>query len=104
MSADELELQMRAVGLSPEKEYRFDMMRRWRADFAFPDAKMLVEFEGGVYSQGRHTRGKGFENDCEKYNTAALLGFRVLRFTASQVKSGVALNMIEQGLALWSEK
>ena len=94
--AADLLFQMRAVGLEPVREFRFDMLRRWRSDFAFPDEKLLVEFEGGVYTQGRHTRGKGYENDLEKYNTATLLGFRVLRFSAAQVKSGQALSMIEQ--------
>ena len=27
--------------------------------------------EGGTWCNGRHTRGKGFELDCYKYNTAA---------------------------------
>ena len=96
--AEELLFQMNAVGLKPEREFRFDMLRRWRADFAFPDHKLLIEFEGGIYTQGRHTRGKGYENDLEKYNTATLLGFRILRFSASQGKSGKALSMIEQAL------
>lgn len=95
MSASLLEFQMKAVGLEPETEYKFHPKRRWRSDFAFPDKKLLVEYEGGIYANGRHTRGKGFENDCEKYNNAALLGYTVLRFTQKPVKSGEALQMIE---------
>ena len=95
-----LSFQMKAVGLDFVTEYRFDMLRRWRADFAFPKQKLLVEYEGGIYTQGRNTRGKGYEGDLEKYNTATLLGFRVLRFSAKHVKSGEALSMIEQALEL----
>ena len=98
MSADLLHFQMKAIGLKPETEFRFHDTRRWRADFAFPDKMVLVEFEGGVYTQGRHTRGKGFEADCEKYSEAAAMGYRVLRFTAKHVKSGLAFELIEKSL------
>lgn len=30
------------------KEYRFHPHRRWRADYALPDAKVLIELEGGL--------------------------------------------------------
>ena len=76
----------------PEEEYRFHPVRRWRFDFAWPDQKVAVEIEGGVYNGGRHTRGKGFEGDCIKYNTAQLMGWTVLRFTTGQVKDGYAID------------
>ena len=98
MSAELLHFQMKAIGLKPEAEFRFHDTRKWRADFAFLEQMVLVEFEGGVYTQGRHTRGKGFEADCEKYSEAAAMGYRVLRFTAKHVKSGLALNLIEKSL------
>lgn len=87
---------MKAVGLSPVREFRFHPVRQWRADFAFPDKMLLVEFEGGVFAAGRHTRGAGFVADCEKYNAAALLGYHVLRFTDKHVRNGEALVAIEQ--------
>jgi len=99
MSADLLAFKIREAGLpEPEREFRFHPERQWRADFGWPVQGVLVEFEGGAYSGGRHTCGKGFENDCEKYNTAALLGYVVLRFTARHVESGKALEAIEQAL------
>ena len=57
---------------------------------------ILVEVEGTVYLQGRHTRGAGYTADCEKYNEAQILGFMVLRFTPEQVRSGYALDTIER--------
>jgi len=93
---DLLAFQMKAVGLKPVTEFRFHPTRKWRSDFAFPDKMLLVEFEGGVFVKGRHTRGAGFVADCEKYNNAALLGYVVMRFTDKHVKSGEALVMIEQ--------
>lgn len=90
--------QMRAAGLAPVSEFRFHPTRMWRSDYAFPDAKLLIEFEGGIWTGGAHVRGKHFESDCEKYNAAALLGYRVLRFSIDMVKSGRALQAIEQAL------
>ena len=95
---DLLAFQMRAVGLRPEREYYFARPRKWRADFAFPGDKLLIEFEGGVFVKGRHTRGAGFVADCEKYNAAAVLGFTVLRFTDKHVRQGTAITLIERAL------
>lgn len=98
MSAETLGWQMRSAGLRPETEYRFHPRRRWRADFAFPKQRLLIEFEGGIYTRGRHTRGKGYEKDMEKYNAATSLGYRVLRFSSKHVTSGYALKTIEEAL------
>lgn len=91
--------QMRSVGLpEPRKEYVFHPTRKWRADFCWPESKLIVEYHGGIYANGRHTRGKGFEVDREKMNAAQLMGYRVLEFTASHVRSGYALKAIEEAL------
>lgn len=70
----------------PQPEYVFARPRRWRFDRAWPTVKIAVEIEGGVYSGGRHTRGAGFTHDCQKYNTATLLGWRILRFTGPMLQ------------------
>jgi hypothetical protein len=49
-----------------------------------------------VWSGGRHTRGKGFIEDCNKYNEAVMLGWRVIRVTTEMVKSGEAMAYIER--------
>lgn len=82
----------------PEQEHRFHATRKWRFDFAWPEKKVAIEVEGGIWSGGRHTRGKGFEGDCCKYNTAALEGWTVLRVTGSHIKSGQALEWIKEAL------
>jgi len=74
-------------GPEPVAEHRFHRERRWRFDFAWPSAMTAIEIDGGAYSRGRHTRGKGFEADLEKLNAAALLGWRVFRFTPQMLKS-----------------
>lgn len=96
---DELILQIRAARLPPpQREYRFHPTRRWRFDFCWPKKYIACEFEGGVYTHGRHTRGKGFENDCEKYNEAALYGWKVIRVTANMVRSGLAIEQLTRAL------
>jgi Uncharacterized protein conserved in bacteria len=81
-----------------EQEYKFHPKRKWRADFFITGTKILVEVEGGIWMAGggRHTRGKGYIGDMEKYNSAAMLGFTILRFSTEQVKSGLAIKQIEQ--------
>ena len=80
---------------SPEREYRFARKpdppvlrrrRRWRFDFAWPAGRVAVEVEGAVFARGRHTRGKGFTEDCWKYDTAEALGWSVLRVTAGMLR------------------
>lgn len=81
-----------------EREYKFHPDRRFRFDFAWPDYKISLETEGGVFSGGRHTRGTGFTSDCVKYNLAAIAGWLVLRVTGNMVKNGEALQFLEQAL------
>jgi very-short-patch-repair endonuclease len=80
--------QLQILGVpTPEREYHFarHQARQWRFDFAWPERKIAVEVEGGTWTGGAHTRGAHFESDAEKYNAAAALGWRVLRFTTDMV-------------------
>ena len=87
--------QLRVLKISFEQEYKFHPKRKWRADFHIVGKMILVEVEGGVWSGGRHTRGKGYIGDMEKYNAAVVMGYQVLRFSTDQVKSGLAFQQIE---------
>lgn len=83
----------------PEREYKFHPTRRWRFDFAWPDEMLALEVEGGTHhGKSRHTTGVGFNKDCEKYNEATVLGWRILRVDSKQVKSGQALKWVEKTL------
>jgi very-short-patch-repair endonuclease len=68
-----------------EREYRFDAKRRWRADFAHVEARVLIEIVGGIWVNGRHNRAAGFNADSEKYLEAGLLGWHVLRLGPDQI-------------------
>ena len=67
---------------SPVAEYQFAPPRRWRFDYAWPDSRVAVEFDGGqwVFAGGRHNR----DSDREKLNAAAAMGWRVLRYSNQQ--------------------
>ena len=66
-------------------EYRFAPPRRYRADYAHLGSRTLVEVEGGTWVRGRHSRPQGYASDCQKYNLATRLGWRVFRLTTDMV-------------------
>lgn len=97
----EFAMQVRALRLpQPKREYEFHPVRKWRFDFAWPELLIAVECEGGTRSNGRHVRGDGFENDCEKYAEAALSGWLVLRVTWDQIESMKATVWLQRALLL----
>ena len=68
-----------------QREYVFYPGRRWRFDFAHVATRIAVEVNGGVWISGRHNRGQGYINDCEKMFHAAELGWRVFPLTPEQI-------------------
>lgn len=88
--------ELKALKIDFEQEFYFHPDRKWRADFHLIGKKILVEVEGGIWSGSRHTRGKGYIGDMEKYNAATMLGYQVIRFSTEQVKSGLAVQQIEK--------
>jgi very-short-patch-repair endonuclease len=88
--------ELKTLKIDFEQEFYFHPERKWRADFHLVDKKILVEVEGGIWNGGRHTRGKGYLGDLEKYNAATMMGFQVIRFSTDQVKSGLAIQQIEK--------
>jgi len=91
---------LRGLGLpEPVAEHRFHATRKWRFDFAWPDLKVAVEVEGGIWVGGRHTRGKGFLADMEKYNNSAAAGWCVLRCTPTTLMSGPNLELLKRVLS-----
>ena len=83
------------LGINVVKEYRFHPKRKWRFDYAIPQYRVAIEVEGGVFSQGRHVRPQGFLGDIEKYNTATLMGWKLLRTIPDALLSSKTLEMIK---------
>lgn len=78
----------------PVSEFKFHKFRRWRFDFAWPDSLLACEIDGGLWIAGRHNRPITMIKDNEKFNEAALLGWRILKFTPQQFKNGEAAEVI----------
>ena len=88
------------TGCEIKPEHSFFPGRKWRLDFAIVDLKIGIEIEGGVWANGRHTRGKGFIEDMEKYNAAATLGWVILRFTPHDLNKITTFEMIKKVVEL----
>lgn len=89
----------KAYGLpEPVRELRFDTVRRFRFDFAWPSHRVALEVDGGVWTRGRHTRGKGFITDMTKSNLAVSKGWRVFRCTPDTLHTGYLLDMLKEAL------
>lgn len=86
------------LGVECVKEYRFHDKRKWRFDYAIPEHKIAIEVEGGVWTGGRHTSPQGFLGDMEKYNTATVMGWRVLRTTPDRLLTNETLTMIRESM------
>ncbi|MFW1859146.1 hypothetical protein [Acinetobacter defluvii] len=87
---------LKTYNIEFQTEFKFNPERKWRADFHLIGKMILIEVEGGIWSNGRHTRGKGYLGDMEKYNSAQELGYSVYRYSTEQVKSGKAIDEIRR--------
>jgi very-short-patch-repair endonuclease len=70
-----------------EREYQAIPGRRFRFDFAIPDLKIAIEYEGGTWNNGGHVRPAHFSSDCQKYSLAAIYGWCVIRVTADLMRA-----------------
>ena len=98
---DEFALQLRIAGIPFEREYRAINGRKYRWDFRV--GSILVEIQGGTWTKGGHSTGKGLHRDYEKNNAAVLAGWRVLYFDGEMVRSGAALGTVQNYLELNGE-
>ena len=80
----------------PESQWRFLHNRRFRFDFAWPDAKLALEIQGGYYSNGRHNRDP--IADAKKANIAGLHGWTVIFAKSDEVRNGTALMWVREAL------
>jgi very-short-patch-repair endonuclease len=100
-----LETHLREIGIRGfEREYRFYLPRDWRFDFAIPLRRVAIEIEGGIWTQGRHTRGEGFQRDLDKYNQATAMGWRIFRFSVEDVLTGKEIGFLREYLITTSHR
>lgn len=102
MAYDAFMLLLAAHGLpAPQTEYHFAPPRKFAADYCWPDEKVIVERQGGVFmktaksGRGAHSLPTNILRDYEKSNLAQLMGFKYLQFTPRELESGSALPVLK---------
>lgn len=76
--------------------------KRYRADFALPQARSLIEIQGGTYMRGRHVSGSGYDRDARKYNLAMISGWKVYLLTSTTATDATWIEKI--GKACWLDQ
>jgi very-short-patch-repair endonuclease len=79
------------------REYRPIVGRKFRIDFAFPLEKVAIEFDGYRY---HGFSKKGFKQGLERQNILVAHGWRVLRYTLTDVRDRLDEVVTEIGQAL----
>ena len=98
----EFALQLRAFGVTPSmQEYRPLPTRMYRCDFVWPDQKVAVEIEGGIWmGKGAHSGGTAILRDIEKSNELQLAGWTLIRIADKHLKNGQAISWTKRALGL----
>ena len=93
------EFQLRTLGLTDYvREYQAIEGRKFRWDFCFKRARLLIEVNGQTFAKGGHSTGLGIRRDYEKNNLAQLAGWRCLMFDGDAVRSGEAVEVVRKAL------
>lgn len=109
MTRSRLELQFSALWgvrypeLPPTREHVLPVWQEWaqelkrrgrrrrsvpmRADFAWPDARVALELQGGTWVTGGHSTGQGIERDAIKALLAQSDGWALVAFTDAMLRS-----------------
>ena len=91
--------QATAAGLPAfEREVCVIPGRKFRFDFCWRPARLLVEINGGTYTKAAHSTGGGIARDYEKIWLAQKCGWHVYPCDGNAVKSGKAVKEIQEYL------
>lgn len=85
--------QMIAAGLKFERQYKWCPGRKFRADYAMPERKLLIELDGAV-----HRIKAQWKRDIIKRQLAITHGWTMLPIATDQVRSGTAVDVIQGAL------
>lgn len=82
-----IEAWLKLSGIKYVSEYQFAKPRKYRADLYLPEHNILIEYEGLMSEKSRHSTITGYTGDCNKYNLAVSLGYKLFRFTVLNYKT-----------------
>lgn len=89
--------QIKQAGLpEPGREVKLSSEYAYRWDFVWAKYRLAVEINGGIWTVGGHSTGKGILRDMTKLRIATLAGYRSFQFHADAVEDGSAVNVVEQ--------
>lgn len=80
-------------------EFKFHPTRKWRFDYAIPEHKVAVEFDG-LFGGTAHRSIAMVAKDSEKINEAQLHGWIVVRTNTMNLRDGSGYDAIERAVAL----
>lgn len=80
-----------------EAGFIYAKKRQWRFDFAWPDMKLAVEIDGGLFRpMSGHRSPIGITEDRVKDAVAQLMGWVVLRFTEISFRNDDVIPIMEE--------
>lgn len=104
---DQFAAQIELYGLpEPVREFQFDDTPvAWRWDFAWPQYKLVVEINGGIYQNPPtgHRSIKGLLRDYAKLNAVTARHWWSMSFDNKAVESGEAVLMVQEFVLCFAE-
>lgn len=79
-------------------EWAFHPTRKWRFDYAYPELKIAIEVDGGIFTGGRHSGGVGQLKDMEKMNAAASAQWLVFHTTPDDMFDIQLRNFVSEAI------
>lgn len=85
---------------TPQRNFRFHPVRRFEIDWAWPEQKVGIEIQGGIFipGGGAHSRPMNIVRDMTKHNLLLDAGWRVWHYTPREVIDGIAIQHIDKVL------
>lgn len=82
----------------PTPEVQFHPTRKWRCDFCWIAERVVMEVDGGIFTNGRHTRGSGWIKDAEKRRELAAMGYLLIPVSPDEVAAGAWVDPARRAL------
>lgn len=74
------------------------IQRKFRFDYYWPEFRLALEIEGGIFTRQAHGSIRGILRDKEKYSLAASAGVRVIAVPPNLMLKTQTFDMIKQAM------
>ena len=95
---DQFTMLMYNIGFPCWPEFLFMKDRKYAMDYAWPEYKLCLEVEGGIFMKGNsgHSSGTGIQRDMDKISQSAALGWRTIRVTPNDLFTEKTIKLIKK--------